>query len=84
MAKQLLPSIAPGASATARPRTAYLVGVVTAVVTPLTVFVENAGRAFRGGHRRRARVLAAAQRADAAERARAFGRLLTACGDRPA
>jgi hypothetical protein len=56
-------------------------GVAMAAVTSVTAFVEIVCRAFRGRQRGRARVLAAAQRADAAERAQAFGRLLNVHGD---
>jgi hypothetical protein len=81
MAKQRSPSSAPRASAITRPPTADLLGVLTTAVTSLTVFVEIARRAFRGRQRRRACVLAAAQRADAEERAQALGRLLNLHGD---
>jgi hypothetical protein len=56
---------------------AHPVGVITPALAPLKKLFEAAGRfTRRGQQRRRARVLAAAERADAAQRVQAFGRLL--------
>ncbi len=58
-------------------RAAHQVEIVTVALALLTKFVEVARRlALSTPRRKRAQALAAAERADAEERARAFGRLL--------
>jgi hypothetical protein len=81
MAEPVMPFTGSRERATSRPVVALLVLVVAAVCAPLSFGSGYAARipvVRRWWRRRRTRVLAAAEQADAVERAQAFGRLSAA------